>query len=521
MVTIGRVSTISLSDKTVPQLIDEYYSLLSDSVKRMLLGDVEIGLFLSGGIDSSAIAALDYSKSIRTFGVFNDDTLENGDSIFGNKVSNYLGIENHQVNIIYDHKYHTSKYWKNLVWQSETYECGTEQLFKFELYKFIRYSFPNLRVVLLGQGSDEFNGGYAHTYINETNPQRKNMWNEFEARLDQMNEANQFSGYNDGLMKYKDYINKEFINKVSPVKTKRHNWYNFLNMQSKNLQLYQLLHEDRTAMGNSIENRVPFLDHRLIEFILSIPPRHFKELFWNKNILRRAMKHDLNSSFCNRKKVPFIFANKNNYSRKIIYDIFTRNNNELIDYALGERTSKHDVLNRNQIDSLLNKISLDSEYRGIDDLRFLVNMGILSKKLDEVTQSSKHVKEKINLPYQTFCNKNRNQQVEFEHHVRSYAEGNLLNQASENLYLSKNVQILTNMAGGWFIFLDEMLVEIEYEENKLVSNWIYVLRHSIFLKNSVTKAIIDLNMQNYDFSTLISKYLETDIILRREKKSLL
>lgn len=516
---MNMAGVVRTDSKKAEHFIDEYYSLLSDSVNRMLLGDVEIGLFLSGGIDSSAIASLDKSKRLKTFSVLNNDTLENGDSFFGNKVANFLGMENYQVNIVYEPRYHTSMYWKNLVWQCETYECGTEQLFKFELYRFVKENFPSVRVMLLGQGSDEFNGGYVHNYINVKNPEDRNMWDAFEIELHRIVQTIQFSGKNTGILKYKDIVKREFVDNISKTTANKHPWYNFLNMHSKNLQIYQLLHEDRTAMGNSIENRVPFLDHRLVELILSIPPILFKELFWNKNILRRAMENNLSPIFCSRRKVPFVFNNKNNYSRKIIYDILTRNNSELISYAFGEKGSRHDVIDRNKIDHLIAKANSENDYNGIDDLRFLVNMGILSRMAEQIpTQRNKDTQEKISLPIKSFCNQKRYEQKQLMSRVKAYDKIILLNKVNENLYLSPNVQLLTDMEGAWFVFLKESLIEIELADNLLIGRWMQVLRHSKTLKNNVTQSIIDLDMTSNDFTNLIQKYLSNKIIHRHKKK---
>ncbi len=84
------------------------------------------------------------------------------------------------------------------------------------------------------------------------------------------------------------------------------------------MQLYNLWHEDRTAAGNSIENRVPFLDHRLVEYIMKIPPQKYESLFWNKTILRQAMKHHLPSELSERPKGPFFYGEDVRYTQRMI-----------------------------------------------------------------------------------------------------------------------------------------------------------------------------------------------------------
>jgi asparagine synthase (glutamine-hydrolysing) len=72
------------------------------------------------------------------------------------------------------------------------------------------------------------------------------------------------------------------------------------------LQNYNLWHEDRTSSAQSVEARVPFLDHRLVEFLASIPPALHEELFWDKQIIRRAARRWLSPSLSARQKVAFV-----------------------------------------------------------------------------------------------------------------------------------------------------------------------------------------------------------------------
>ncbi|NEO27629.1 MAG: hypothetical protein F6K03_12230 [Kamptonema sp. SIO4C4] len=68
------------------------------------------------------------------------------------------------------------------------------------------------------------------------------------------------------------------------------------------LQNYNLWHEDRSSMSQSLEARVPFLDHRLVEYLAGIPPQHHATLFWNKTIIREMAKTWLPAEYCDRNK---------------------------------------------------------------------------------------------------------------------------------------------------------------------------------------------------------------------------
>src|SRR5262249_46655511 len=76
----------------------------------------------------------------------------------------------------------------------------------------------------------------------------------------------------------------------------------------RTLQMFNLWHEDRTSSGQGIEARVPYLDHRLVELVASIPGRLHPELFWDKQIVRRAAQRWLPEHLVRRRKVPFIYT---------------------------------------------------------------------------------------------------------------------------------------------------------------------------------------------------------------------
>jgi asparagine synthase (glutamine-hydrolysing) len=496
------------------QIIREYRDLLADSVNLMLLGDVDVGLFLSGGIDSSAIAALaSKTTKLKTFSVLNNDTLESGDSIFANQVANSLGLDNYQVAIRPDVQIYQPDFWKNLVWQCETYECGTEQLFKFELSRYVKNHFPALRVILLGQGSDEYNGGYAHKYVGENHPERLNKWHEFALTTQAMERNTLTSGKFDGLKHYSRLLNPDYLAAINENSVKSDSLYAYLNMHSKGLQLYQLLHEDRTAMANSIENRVPFLDHRIVEFLVKVNPKHFPELFWNKNILRRGMQTELDPAFCERPKVPFIFDNKNNSSKKFMAELMRHNHCELFDYAFGAINSSHDVLNRKALGKFFKQITAKNNYQGIDDLRFLMNMGILSRKVTEKIDDIKFPTESIKCDPISYHNKTQEQQSAY---LKLFKQTNLkrTKKGKYDIYIVPSAELLTDTQGTWYLFVDGDLIEMISENEETAGDWIKVLRSALGNGHNVSQALVDLGIERKLIAHRLSKSLESKVLYK-------
>jgi asparagine synthase (glutamine-hydrolysing) len=515
--SLSNVAAEGLSaDRRSPgRLVEEYRGLLADSVRLMLLGDVEIGLFLSGGIDSTAIAALAaMTADIRTFSVLNQDTVESRDAFYSWKAAEHIGLSNHQVCISYDPGRHDASWWKQLVWQCETYECGPEQLYKYELYRYIKQNFPNLKTVLIGQGSDEFNGGYAHKYVGEPLPGLHNRWQEFEDAISGMQQASLLSGSNDVFVGLQTFIERDYFAHLQGNKLPEIPWHGYLQMHAKNLQIYQLLHEDRTAMANSIENRVPFLDHRLLELILTAPPACFPDLFWNKNILRKGMGDLLSPELCNRPKVPFIFDNKANHSGRMMAGIFSSGDEELIEYAFEGNGHVRQILNVSEIRKLWDRVRTDPNYRGIDEFRYLINMGILSRAVGESCSGKMGDMERITLPALAFWNREESGCTGFQNYLKKEESSVIKGARPSGLFLAKDLLILYEMKGAWYLFRGEELAEIIEETTDVQRNWIRVLLQAQDNGNDIDRGLSNLNISYEELAGPMLKSLKAKTVFR-------
>lgn len=147
----------SLTDKQEPELVKELQRLLTQSVKRRLLSDVPLGIFLSGGIDSSAVlgSAVKVAdpESINTFTIgFREKSFDESDK--ARAVAEHFGVRNHV-------EYLTEQIMQNsisgiLSRMSEPF--GDASLIPtFHLSRFARKS---VKVALTGDGGDELFGGY-------------------------------------------------------------------------------------------------------------------------------------------------------------------------------------------------------------------------------------------------------------------------------------------------------------------------------------------------------------------------
>ena len=130
--------------------------------------------------------------------------------------------------------------------------------------------------MLLGSGSDEFNGGYSKVVFNSAkeNP----SWRTFEQVLEgherEFNPPAEryLERYVDVRIGEHALISQDFLAEVAHQRRYETPWYGYRDMYRRLLQMYQLWHEDRTSAANGIEARVPFLDHRLVELTYAVPP---------------------------------------------------------------------------------------------------------------------------------------------------------------------------------------------------------------------------------------------------------
>jgi len=377
------VEEYRLDTRTEQDIIAGYGELLADSVKLRLMADVEVGLFLSGGIDSVSVAALASNhQQLHTFSVLSQSTFQNGDAKAGHLAAQYLNIPNHQILYSWHDNPFTPKHWKALLWLCETPLCNAEHLYKYHLHRYAKHLRPALKVILLGQGSDEFNGGYSVNYVKDYRPdlnEEQRNWSAFVNIFGDFEKDALIEKTNANLAQYGGVLRKDFLASCSRQTHYQHPWLYYFNLHLQTLQMYNLWHEDRTAAGNSIENRVPFLDHRLVEYSMKIPPQKYEAMFWDKAILRRAMQEQLPFELSQRPKCPFFHGEDVRYTRRMMFNLLTADDNALIREAFEEENGVGSPFDKMAIEGLINDIPEEPEYSMLESLLPLVNMGLLAK----------------------------------------------------------------------------------------------------------------------------------------------
>lgn len=371
--------------RSISQLVAGYQELLTESVNLQMMSDAGIGLFLSGGIDSVSIAQIASTVAkIPTFTVFAQSTFNNGDVEAAATAAQHFGLDNHQVMFQWhDHQYDDA-YWKRLLWHLETPLCAAEHLYKYELHRYAKQHFPDLKCMLLGQGSDEFNGGYSQTYTGGSQVAQSgdgNQWETFMSRMSGMESSYIRNNINGPLASYAPLLNKAYLADSIGYAAAPHPWQYHSKMYVRNLQLYNLWHEDRTASAHGIENRVPFLDHRLVEYTMGISPAHHKALFWNKEILRSGFQPQIPAMLRQRPKVAFFHGDDQRFTYRMLHNIMLKNNRSLIYEALGEPDEPHAIVNRELLEQYINGIGEDVEFAEVPRLLTLVNLGLMEKML--------------------------------------------------------------------------------------------------------------------------------------------
>lgn len=285
--------------------------LLKNSVKLRMRSDVKIGSCLSGGLDSSSIASI-FSKNHNSENLDFEINLihgrsvdsENDESKYAKKAAAY---SKNKCEIITPK---SKDFWDNIAkicyLQDEPF--GSPSIF-MQYFVMQRAKELGCKVMLDGQGADEILLGYSK-YINLIfHNEIKNL--DLMGLLKFFKNDEYFIGINNFLDKAK-YIAGPLIYPLRAFRIKKRldflelpidsirDIYRKISSISRDMQSTQILeinktslpallrYEDRNSMGNSIEARVPFLDHRVVEASISLSLDSKIKNGWSKYPLRNS-----------------------------------------------------------------------------------------------------------------------------------------------------------------------------------------------------------------------------------------
>ncbi len=265
--------------------------ILEDSVKRRLISDVPIGAFLSGGVDSSIIVSLMDKyivDGLKTFSVGFEDS-DYDETNYARLMSRKLNTDHKEIILGSD----SIKYLDRCIYHLDEPLSDFASLPTYLLSKEAR---KKVKVVLTGEGGDENFGGYNYyntfSTLNKIPFVSKNMI--YRKKIFVYNRFNSFI-----LKNSNNYIEKKLINgyfSKGNFKNQMLNW-------DTNIWLPDdlLMKVDKMTMANSLEARVPFLDHKFVEFTSFLHPKYKN----GKHILKKAFSDFIPSKIINRKKHGF------------------------------------------------------------------------------------------------------------------------------------------------------------------------------------------------------------------------
>jgi asparagine synthase (glutamine-hydrolysing) len=320
------------------ELIAEVRKRLEETVRLRLMSDVPLGMFLSGGVDSSAIAALMRRLTdgpVKTFSVGYAEA-QYSELGYAAQVARAIGTEHHEIKVgiedFFDHL-------PRLIWHEDEPVTWPSSI---SLYFVARLAATRVKVVLTGEGSDEIFGGYERYRWNLLNtraaemyslvpgalrnairnriaatcllraPLRRKLLHSFIGR-----EASVESLFLDNF--YCAFSRDEQHALIGSTPQAVYGAYlrywneragdsllgRMLYADQKTYLIELLMKQDQMSMACSIESRVPLLDHQLVEFSTTIPDGLKIRGNTQKYILKRAVEDILPKEIIYRKKMGF------------------------------------------------------------------------------------------------------------------------------------------------------------------------------------------------------------------------
>ena len=306
------------------EAMEGFRSRFLDSVHLHMRSDVEVGGCLSGGLDSSAIASVvgrDFSGSrFKTFTVYYEGRDGVDERPWVQQVLNaYPALQPHYFTPS-DEDIRES--FAKAIWHADVPLAGSSPISQYFVMQLAAKA--GIKVLLDGQGSDEMLGGYMHSFyrligglLASGHPIKA---------LHEWRDHSSMQGF--GTRKRTDLLLKSLLSGMKSeqdlYELEYRRYLPFLGLDERvnfrlneqkgsrlNRFLYQLIFasslptllqfEDRNSMAFSIESRVPFLDHRLVEYVFSLPDEFKINGGVTKRVLRESMRGLMPEAICDRK----------------------------------------------------------------------------------------------------------------------------------------------------------------------------------------------------------------------------
>jgi asparagine synthase (glutamine-hydrolysing) len=323
------------------EAVSQFRARLEDAVRTRLMADVPLGMFLSGGLDSSAIAALMagmIDRPLETFSVaFKQRAFSELD--YARQVATAIHANPHEI-VIDETDFFGAL--PRLVWHEDEPIAHASSV---PLYFVSKLAGEHVKVALTGEGSDELLAGYGkypralanwragafwslapepmRDFVRDTViPRLPGRVGRYAARsflaMPRTPEAMFFDNFAAiGLRRQASLLDPRLARFAIPeAYGASRDYFDLPNGHSTTLDrlLYTdlktylvelLMKQDQMSMAASIESRVPFLDHHFVEFAAALPPRMKLRGLTTKWILREAVKPLLPAEILTRRKMGF------------------------------------------------------------------------------------------------------------------------------------------------------------------------------------------------------------------------
>jgi asparagine synthase (glutamine-hydrolysing) len=292
------------------------HDLLKDTVERQLVSDVPVCTLLSGGLDSSALTAFatryyhnQGQGNLSTYSVdyvdndkfFKSNAFQpNADAPWIQRMSQFLGTDHRDI------QFDTPELFEALDAAVMARDLPGMADVDGSLYLFCREIKKAATVAVSGEAADEIFGGYpwfhrddllqANTFPWALATSQRTQWLSPELRA---------------IVKPEDYVKeryREALTEVPHLAGENQQQRKMREMSYLNITRFMptlLDRKDRMSMASGLEVRVPFCDHRLVEYVWNIPWEIKNAGNREKGILRKALKGVLPEDILTRKKSPY------------------------------------------------------------------------------------------------------------------------------------------------------------------------------------------------------------------------